>query len=95
MGWTKRWSRRLRALVRKDAVERELDEELAFHLEMETAGNLRQGMDPDEARRRAAVTFGGVERFKEEVRDSRRLGWVTGCRWTSGRAPACRPSTRG
>jgi len=78
MGWTKRWSRRLRALVRKDAVERELDEELAFHLEMETAKNLRAGMAPEEARRRAAITFGGVERFKEEVRDSRRLGWVTG-----------------
>ncbi len=78
MGWTKRWARRLRALARKDAVERELDEELAFHLEMETAGNLRAGMDPGEARRRAAIAFGGVERFKEEVRDSRRLGWVTG-----------------
>jgi predicted permease len=78
MGWTKRWSRRLRALARKDAVERELDEELAFHLEMETAKNLRAGMAPEEARRRAAITFGGVERFKEEVRDSRRLGWTTG-----------------
>jgi predicted permease len=78
MGWTKRWSRRLRALARKDAVERELDEELAFHLEMETAKNLRAGMGPEEARRRAAINFGGVERFKEEVRDSRRLGWVTG-----------------
>src|ERR687893_402564 len=30
MGWTKRWTRRLRALVRKDAVERELDEALAL-----------------------------------------------------------------
>lgn len=78
MSWTKRWRRRLRALVRKDAVERELDEELAFHLEMETAKNLRVGMSPAEARRRAAITFGGVERFKEEVRDSRRLGWVAG-----------------
>jgi predicted permease len=78
MGWTKRWSRRLRALARKDAVERELDEELAFHLEMETAKNLRAGMAPEEARRRAAITFGGMERFKEEVRDSRRLGWLAG-----------------
>ncbi|HEV2733714.1 MAG TPA: permease prefix domain 1-containing protein, partial [Longimicrobiaceae bacterium] len=68
MGWTKRWSRRLRALARKDTVERELAEELAFHLEMETAKNLRAGMAPEEARRRAAITFGGMERFKEEVR---------------------------
>jgi putative ABC transport system permease protein len=78
MRWTKRWTRRLRALVRKDAVERELDEELAFHLEMETEKNLRAGMSPAEARRRAALAFGAVERFKEEVRDARAFGWVTG-----------------
>ncbi len=78
MRWTKRWRRRLRALVRRDAVERELDEELAFHLEMETRKNLQAGMGPAEARRRAAIEFGGVERFKEEVRDARVLGWVPG-----------------
>ncbi len=78
MGWTKRWRRRLRALVHRDAVERELDEELAFHLDMETQKNLRAGMSPGEARRRAVLEFGGVERFKEEVRDARRLAWLTG-----------------
>ncbi|HYH80559.1 MAG TPA: ABC transporter permease [Longimicrobium sp.] len=78
MGWTKRWIRRLRALVRKDAVEAELDEELAFHLEQEVQKNLRAGMEPAEARRQAALSFGGVEKFKEEVRDARRLGWAYG-----------------
>ena len=78
MRWTKRWAKRLRALVRRDAVERELDEELAFHLEMETRKNERAGMSPAEARRRAALAFGGVEKFKEEVRDARMLGWVSG-----------------
>jgi predicted permease len=78
MGWKKRWARRLRALVRKDAVERELDEELAFHLEMETQKNLRAGMAPAEARRRARLEFGGVEKFKEEVRDARGLAWLAG-----------------
>ncbi|HEX2203803.1 MAG TPA: ABC transporter permease, partial [Longimicrobium sp.] len=78
MRWTKRWAKRLRALVRRDAVERELDEELAFHLEMEVEKNLRAGMDPAEARRRAAIAFGGVEKFKEEVRETRFLGWVAG-----------------
>jgi len=78
MTWTKPWKKRLRALVHKDAVERELDEELAFHLEMETKNNLQAGMSPDEARRRAVLRFGGVERFKEEVRDARGLAWLTG-----------------
>jgi predicted permease len=78
MAWTKRWRKRVRTLVRRDAVERELDEELAFHLEMETRKHVRAGMSPAEARRRAAIEFGGVEKFKEEVRDERALGWVPG-----------------
>src|SRR4029077_8593288 len=40
--------------------ERELDEELAFHIEKETEENVRRGMPPDEARRAALVRFGGV-----------------------------------
>ena len=74
----KRWRKRLRALVRRDAVERELDEELAFHLEMETRKHVRSGMSLADARRRAAIEFGGVEKYKEEVRDARVLGWVPG-----------------
>ena len=62
---------RLRALFRKAEVERELDEELRFHLEKETEQNLARGMDPEEARRAALVSFGGVERVKEESRDVR------------------------
>ena len=79
MSWTRRWAKRLRALLRKEAVERELDEELAFHLEMETDRLVREkGLDRAEARRQAAILFGGVEKAKEEVRDARTLGWTTG-----------------
>ena len=78
MGWIRRWKKRIRTLVSKDAVERELDEELAFHLEMETEKNLRAGMNPEEARRQAAIKFGGVDRYKEKVREARVLGWVPG-----------------
>ena len=78
MGWIKRWRKRIRTLIRRDAVERELDEELAFHLEMETEKNLRAGMNPEEARRQAAIKFGGVDRYKEKVREARVLGWVPG-----------------
>lgn len=62
---------RLRALFRKAEVERELDEELRFHLEKETEQNLARGMGREEARRAALVSFGGVERVKEESRDVR------------------------
>lgn len=59
------------ALFRKERTERELDEELNFHLEQEIRKNLRAGMNPEEARRQAHRSFGGVERVKEEVRDER------------------------
>ena len=62
---------RLRALVRRTTAERELDEELRFHLEMETEKNVRAGMNPADARRRALRDFGGVEPTKEAHRDVR------------------------
>lgn len=65
--------KQLRVLLRKDDVERELDEELRYHIDMETEKNIRSGMSPDEARRAALLAFGGVERYKEEVREAR---WV-------------------
>jgi predicted permease len=62
---------RWRALFRRGKVERELDEELRFHLEREAAQNLRDGMDPDDARYAALKSFGPLERSKEECRDAR------------------------
>lgn len=64
----------LRALFRPEAVEAELAQEIRHHIEMETDKNLRAGMSPAEARRKAMVDFGGVERFKEETRRSR-VSW--------------------
>jgi putative ABC transport system permease protein len=61
----------LRAITRRDAAERDLDDELRFHLEMETEKNVRLGMSPAEARRQALLVFGGVERHKEAHRDVR------------------------
>jgi predicted permease len=67
-----RWlKRRLRALLRRPALERELDEELRFHLEREIEQNLARGLPADEARLAALRSFGGVERVKEEARDVR------------------------
>jgi putative ABC transport system permease protein len=63
-----RW---LRRLWQKSLTERRLDSELQFHLEQQIEAYLQSGVSPDEARRRATLDFGGVERFKEECREAR------------------------
>lgn len=57
----------------RDATDRRMDEELGFHIEMETEKNVRRGMGRREARRRALVAFGGMERYRETLRKGRRL----------------------
>ncbi|HET7321474.1 MAG TPA: permease prefix domain 1-containing protein, partial [Longimicrobiaceae bacterium] len=68
---------RLRLLSRSAAEER-MEEEIRFHLEMETEKYQRDGLSPEEARRRAMLAFGGVEGHKEEMRDGRTLSWLGG-----------------
>src|SRR5690348_6409304 len=62
---------RCRALFHRGVLERELEDELSFHLERETARNQRDGMKPDDARYFALRSFGPLERSKEECRDAR------------------------
>jgi putative ABC transport system permease protein len=62
---------RLRNLFRKEKLEHKLNDELASHLEMHIADNLRAGMTPEEARRDALFKLGGLEQTKESVRDQR------------------------
>ena len=71
MGALKGMLARLRAVVRPGAADRELDDEIRFHLALETDKNLRLGMAPEEARRRALRDFGGVDRHKEAHLDVR------------------------
>ena len=68
--------RRLRALFRKDILDREMSEEMRHHLEEQTRLNLAKGMDPDAARHAAQRQFGGIEQIKEQVRDVRGLPWL-------------------
>src|SRR5918999_3639110 len=63
--------RRLRALRRADELDRELDEELRYHVEREAELNVAAGMSPEEARRAALREFGGLTRAKEECREAR------------------------
>lgn len=63
---------RLRLLFAQRATESRMEEEFRFHIEQETARLVREkGLDPELARRQALVSFGGVERHKEECRDLR------------------------
>jgi putative ABC transport system permease protein len=60
---------RLRAIVFRGRMERELEEELRFHLENEAAAQRRAGSAEPE--RDARLALGGIERVKEAVRDAR------------------------
>src|ERR1700747_2221424 len=62
---------RMRALLRHGTVERQLDEELRFHLERQAEKYMESGLSREEALQRARVEFGGVELAKEECRDAR------------------------
>ncbi len=59
---------KLRALFRQTDLNRDLGDELDFHIDMQTEENIRAGMTPEEARRQARLRFGGVEGVKEESR---------------------------
>lgn len=60
-----------RNLIHRDAVERELDDELRATLDILIDEQVDAGVDPREARRRAMLEIGGVEPVKEGVRDIR------------------------
>lgn len=70
MRWFTDFRYRLRALFNPKAMERELDEELKFHLDMETRKYVERGMGADEARRQALQVFGPVARQKQHSRDA-------------------------
>ena len=77
MGWIEGARTRLRLLFDRQSAESRMREEIRFHVEMETERIMRAtGVDRAEARRLAYIAFGGVERYKEELRDGRGLAWL-------------------
>jgi predicted permease len=60
----------LRSLLGRRRFEREMSEELRFHLESQAARLRSQGMSPEAAMGRARAQFGSVEGTKEEARES-------------------------
>lgn len=61
----------LTGLAHRRALERDLDDELAFHVAMAAAERERRGTPPAEARRQALAELGGVEATKEAAREAR------------------------
>ena len=68
--WCRMLRLRLRALFRSDEKETELEREMRFHLESQIEEYLREGMDPELARKEALKEFGGMEKYMEDTRDS-------------------------
>src|SRR6185437_1365158 len=62
---------RLRALTRRRVLERELDEELALHLDQEIEKYVQAGVPRPEAVRRAHLAFGRLDAVKDRCRDAR------------------------
>src|SRR5216117_2865415 len=71
MSWASVVAARLRGLFGHKRLERELDDEVRFHLEMQIEDNLKAGMNPAEARYAALRSFGGIEPMKESYRERR------------------------
>jgi predicted permease len=70
---------RLRALFKRHAVETELDQELRFHFENEVEKHKSSGMAPEEALRRARLSFGGHDQIKEDCREARGTNLLESC----------------
>src|SRR5262249_21028448 len=69
MIWLRLFIHRLCGLFLKRKMERDLEDEIRSHLDMQIEDNLRLGMSPEEARYEALRKFGGVEQVKESYRD--------------------------
>jgi putative ABC transport system permease protein len=76
MSWSSVFAARLRGLLLQRRPERELDDEVRFHLEMQAEDNRRAGMNAAEARYAAMRSFGGVETMKEAFRERRTFALV-------------------
>jgi predicted permease len=67
---------RIVGFLRGSRLDRDLDDEVRFHLAMAIDEHVRNGLSPRDARREALRSFGGVVQMKEEYRDQRSLPWL-------------------
>jgi predicted permease len=66
---------RLRALVGGTRSDRDLHDELSFHVAMQTHANEERGMSSAEAERRARLSLDGVQQLKERLHEQRSIPW--------------------
>ncbi len=71
--WIREASQRIRSFFRKTPLDSEFEAEMAAHLEFAVEENRRNGLSPEEARRRALIRFGGVQQSREQHREARGL----------------------
>jgi predicted permease len=76
MFWLRLIYTRLYGLLRKNRIEREMEEEMRFHLRMRTSENIERGMSPEEAEREARRRFGNVGHIKDMGRDIKGGGFM-------------------
>ena len=69
MGW---WRR----LIRRDAIEHELDAELRYDVDRRVDDFIASGLSREDARRAAILEFGGLDQIKERCRDARGTRWL-------------------
>ena len=67
---------RFRNLWRQDALDREFDDELAFHVEQLTEKYVKQGLSREQASRRARQHVGNTVIAKEDMREARIMMWL-------------------
>ena len=66
------WIHRFGGIFRRSRREQEISEEIESNIALHIEDNVRAGMSPGEAHRRAILEFGGIESTKQDCRD--RLG---------------------
>src|SRR5258706_4225457 len=63
--------RPLRFWLRTERRDRDLDNELRFHIDQHVRDLMAKGVPQERARRQALIELGGVDQIKERVRESR------------------------
>jgi len=74
VAWLHKSRLRWRALIKRRELDRDLEEEIQFHLMLRAARNQESGMSPEEAAHAANRQFGNRSWWKENIREM----WSTG-----------------
>jgi len=76
MRWQHKLRLRFRSLFRRSEIERELNDEMQFHVQSQIDENITAGMSPEVAQTAALRSLGGSEQIKEECRDARNVRFI-------------------